>query len=101
MVTGKAAQEALDLSRESAETREKYVVAPPKNTVKGARLPRFAWGEGCLLARRLVEAGVSFVTVGMGSWDDHGKLKEGFEVRDCPENNNAYANGGLPDIRGG
>ncbi|MEK6236267.1 MAG: DUF1501 domain-containing protein, partial [Planctomycetales bacterium] len=69
MVTGKAARKALDLSLESAQTREKYVAAPPTNPVKGARLPRFAWGEGCLLARRLVEAGVSFVTVGMGSWD--------------------------------
>lgn len=64
MVTGKAAREALDLSRESPATREKY----------GSTLERGqSWGQSCLLARRLVEAGVSFVTVGMGGWDDHGQ----------------------------
>src|SRR5262249_23947766 len=29
-----------------------------------------------LLARRLVEAGVTFVTVHMGGWDDHANIKE-------------------------
>ena len=29
------------------------------------------WGQSCLLARRLVEAGVSFVGIGRGGWDDH------------------------------
>src|SRR5262249_27100656 len=31
------------------------------------------FGEGCLLARRLVEAGVSFVEVYLGTWDTHDK----------------------------
>jgi hypothetical protein len=31
------------------------------------------FGEGCLLARRLVEAGVSFVEVYLGDWDTHTK----------------------------
>ena len=48
---------AFDLSRESAATREAY----------GAT----KFGEGCLLARRLVETGVSFVEVGLGGWDTH------------------------------
>jgi len=30
------------------------------------------FGRGCLLARRLVEAGVPFVEVTLGGWDDHG-----------------------------
>lgn len=30
-----------------------------------------AFGEGCLLARRLVETGVKFVEVGLGGWDSH------------------------------
>lgn len=63
MVTGKAAREALDLSRETAGTREKYGTALEQ---------RSSWGQNMLLARRLVEAGVSFVTVGCGGWDDHG-----------------------------
>lgn len=29
------------------------------------------FGQGCLLARRLVEVGVSFVEVAMGGWDTH------------------------------
>jgi uncharacterized protein (DUF1501 family) len=64
MVTGKAAREALDLSRESAATRENYGSAVERG---------HSWGQSLLLARRLVEAGVSFVTVGCGGWDDHGQ----------------------------
>ena len=30
-----------------------------------------AFGQGCLLARRLVEAGVTFVEVNLGNWDTH------------------------------
>ena len=65
MVTGKAAREALDLSLEPARTRERYGTA-------GATDRGHSWGQSMLLARRLVEAGVSFVTVGCGGWDDHG-----------------------------
>jgi uncharacterized protein (DUF1501 family) len=31
-------------------------------------------GQSCLLARRLVEAGVTFVTISEGNWDHHGQL---------------------------
>ena len=48
---------AFDITRESQATRTRY----------GAN--RF--GEGCLLARRLIEAGVSFVEVTLGGWDTH------------------------------
>jgi hypothetical protein len=48
---------AFDLSLEPAASREAY---------GGGK-----FGEGCLLARRLVEAGVSFVEVAMGGWDTH------------------------------
>ncbi|MBX6312956.1 MAG: DUF1501 domain-containing protein [Isosphaeraceae bacterium] len=30
-----------------------------------------SFGQGCLMARRLVEAGVTFVEVAMGGWDTH------------------------------
>src|ERR1041385_5240914 len=63
MVTGRAAREALDLSREPTSVRARY----------GATIERAqSWGQSCLLARRLVEAGVGFVGIGMGGWDDHG-----------------------------
>jgi uncharacterized protein (DUF1501 family) len=65
MVTGPAARTALDLSREPASVRDRY----GRSTI--GRGP--SWGQSCLLARRLVEAGVSFVAVGLGGWDDHGE----------------------------
>jgi hypothetical protein len=49
--------QAFDVSRETAATRDRYGRNP--------------FGQGCLLARRLVEAGVTFVEVGMGGWDTH------------------------------
>ncbi len=57
------AQEAFDLAKESAATRDLYG--------KG----QFA--NGCLLARRLVERGVRMVQVYFGGgqpWDDHGDI---------------------------
>lgn len=51
---------AFDLSAETAETREKY--------------GRNNFGQGCLLARRLVESGVRFVEVQMGGWDMHNTI---------------------------
>jgi uncharacterized protein (DUF1501 family) len=48
---------AFDLQREPAALRERY----------GAS----AFGQGCLMARRLVQAGVPFVEVGLPGWDTH------------------------------
>ena len=47
----------FDLSQESTETRESY--------------GKSEFGRGCLLARRLVESGVTFVEVRLGNWDTH------------------------------
>jgi len=65
LMTSTQAREAFDLSRESAETRERY------------GMTRF--GQCCLLSRRLIEAGVRFVTVNTFltvfdeiTWDIHG-----------------------------
>jgi hypothetical protein len=58
IVTSSRAQQAFDISREDAATRDRY--------------GRTQAGQGCLLARRLVEAGVTFVTVlSGGEWDTH------------------------------
>jgi hypothetical protein len=51
------AREAFDLSREDPRLRDRY----------GKGL-----GENLLLARRLAEAGVGFITVWYGGWDSHG-----------------------------
>jgi hypothetical protein len=64
MVVGRQAQEAFDLSHEPQPTRERF----------GKHL----WCQQALLARRLVERGVSFVTLDLsyhtasGTWDTHG-----------------------------
>jgi hypothetical protein len=48
---------AFDLDAEAAKLRDKY--------------GRDRFGQGCLLARRLVEHGVRHVEVTFGSWDTH------------------------------
>lgn len=59
MVTGTRAQRAFDIRREPDKLRERY--------------GRNDLGQSCLLARRLVEAGVTFVTIQAGGgWDTHG-----------------------------
>ncbi|HVC95801.1 MAG TPA: DUF1501 domain-containing protein [Pirellulales bacterium] len=72
MLTSSRARDAFDLSRESDEARDRY--------------GRHCWGQRALMARRLVEAGVSFVTLvmenpyqsgvsflkqGVYNWDSH------------------------------
>ena len=48
-------------------------------------------GQGALLARRLVEAGVRFVSVGKGdnAWDHHGNLFPSYANEFMPELDNA------------
>lgn len=64
MIAGRRAQAAFDLSQEPAALRDRY----------GKHL----WCQQALLARRLVEAGVAFVTIDLsyhtasGTWDTHG-----------------------------
>jgi hypothetical protein len=64
LLVGRRAQEAFDLGREPHAVRERY----------GPHL----WCQQALLARRLVEAGVAFVTIDLsyhpasGTWDNHG-----------------------------
>ncbi|HLJ56730.1 MAG TPA: DUF1501 domain-containing protein [Chthonomonadaceae bacterium] len=57
MISSPAAKKAFNIQEESADVRDKY--------------GRNSFGQGCLLARRLVEAGVRFVTVTHGGWDTH------------------------------
>jgi len=53
-------REAFQLDREDQKTRDRY----------GS-----GWGAQALLARRLIEAGVRYVSLNTGYWDDHGNLK--------------------------
>ena len=57
IITSPAAKKAFDVAAEDEKTRDRYGRNP--------------LGQGCLLARRLVESGVQFVTVTDGGWDTH------------------------------
>src|SRR5262249_10958700 len=57
LVTQKGKKNPFDLTQEPAKVRELY--------------GREEWGQGFLVARRLVEAGVRMVQVSMRGWDTH------------------------------
>jgi hypothetical protein len=58
LLTSSAVRDAFDLSNESESLRDDY--------------GRHTFGQSALLARRLVERGVTFVTVNTQPWDHHG-----------------------------
>ncbi len=62
------APELLDLSNESETTLQRYRVG--KKISEGTCRPT-DFGRQCLLARRFAEAGVRFIEVNHGSWDQH------------------------------
>jgi hypothetical protein len=69
MVTGSAARRAFNLEAEPLSVRERYGM----NSL----------GQRVLMARRLVETGVTFVTVATLPWDHHGSLWKDMR-RDAP-----------------
>ena len=86
-----AAPEAIDLSTETAETRELYGL-DQKETSRN--------GRNCLLARRLVERGVRCVQLYMGAgskWDAHSDM-EGNHSLHCRESDRPIA-GLLRDLK--
>ncbi len=60
LIASREAQAAFDISREPDRVRDAYGRTP--------------FGQRALLARRLVEAGVPFITLYEGGWDHHTKL---------------------------
>lgn len=81
LVTSGTARAAFDLSKESDRTRERY--------------GRYTWGQSCLLARRLIEAGVRLVHVNWARepgdsavdnpmWDTHAQNADRLQDLLCP-----------------
>jgi len=64
LVQSTQAQAAFDLAREDAKVRDSY--------------GRNDFGQRLLMARRLVEVGVSWVTVYHGGWDHHTKIFDAY-----------------------
>ena len=77
IVTSRATQDAFDIHREDNRLRDRY--------------GRDSWGQSCLLARRLVEAGVTYVTVNMGGWDTHSNNFASLEKSLLPRYDRAIA----------
>jgi hypothetical protein len=77
IVTSKACQNAFDIHKEDVRLRDRY----GRNTA----------GQSCLLARRLVEAGVTYVTVSLGGWDTHGNNFQELKNRLLPSYDRALA----------
>ena len=69
MILGDGAK-VFDLSEEKPELRDRY--------------GRNKFGQSCLVARRLIERGIPYVTINSGGWDTH---KDNFQVmrRQLPE----------------
>ncbi len=70
LINSPKAQAAFDIEREDEKTRESY--------------GRNSLGQRMLLARRMVEAGVSFVTVYYGGWDHHRQIFEAYKGKFLP-----------------
>lgn len=64
LISSKEARAAFDMNAEPKEVRDAY--------------GRNAAGQRMLLARRLVEAGVRFVSLTYGGWDHHDKIRGAF-----------------------
>lgn len=76
LISSPAAQKAFDINQEEGAVRDRYGRTP--------------FGQRALLARRLVEAGVPFITLYEGGWDHHRDLFNTCKKR-LPEVDNTVA----------
>lgn len=77
LITSPNAKKAFDIEQESERTRERYGMTQ--------------FGQSCLLARRLIEAGVHFVTVTDGGWDTHQNNFRSLKERKLPILDRGYS----------
>ena len=77
LVTAPHVRKAFDLKGESEALRTRY--------------GRNSLGQGALLARRLIESGVRFVSISRGGWDNHGGIFNALRNQRLPELDAAYA----------
>ena len=69
------APQVLDISKESEATKKLYGIGDQTAD---------AFGKQCLHARRMIEAGVRFVEIAQGNWDQHRNLRADLE-KNCGE----------------
>lgn len=73
----------------SGEARKAFAIEEEADRLRD-RYGRNTFGQSCLLARRLVQSGVRFITINYGGWDHHGKIFEGLD-RKLPELDKGYS----------
>jgi Protein of unknown function (DUF1501) len=80
-----AVPDVMDISQESEATRKMYGIGDTGGAAggfgPGGGRGTDGFGRSCLLARRFIEAGVRFVEIGSGGWDQHRNLKNDHEAR--------------------
>lgn len=67
MILSPQARTAFDIEQETIELRDKY--------------GRTTFGQSCLLARRLIEAGVTFTTINYSGWDHHARIFDSLDKK--------------------
>jgi len=77
LVTSPVAKKAFSIKEEDAKLRDTY--------------GRNSFGQGCLLARRLIEAGTRFVHIQKAGWDTHTSNFETLKKSRLPELDQGYA----------
>lgn len=78
----------MDITGESEETLKLYGINEDKTD---------GFGRQCLLARRFAEAGVRFIELGHGSWDQHSNIQTAL-AENCAETDKPIA-GLLADLK--
>jgi hypothetical protein len=76
LITAPQTKLAFEIGQENPRLRDRY--------------GRTRFGQSCLLARRLIEAGVRFVTISDGSWDLHTDSFKGLKNRRMPPVDQAF-----------
>lgn len=84
----KVIQQTLDLMTSDQMAAFQVDQEPP---AVRERYGNSGFGQGCLLARRLVEAGVPFVEVDLGGWDNHSAIFDTLSDRKLPEMDQAMS----------
>ena len=77
LISSERARRAFDIAAEPEKLRERY--------------GRSAMGQACLLARRLVENGVRFISVRSQGWDHHQEVFKGLSQDKLPEFDRAFS----------
>jgi Protein of unknown function (DUF1501) len=87
IISSPRARNAFDISKEPLQVAEQF--------------GNHGFGQSCLLASRLVEAGVSFVTVSLGGWDTHAQNFERLKGGMASGKGGKNAMGLLPQLDSG